>query len=209
ATHLSLTLGLRSLAQTFIGTRAAGIQAVIAAREDVESGLVDAGLVVVLGVATAVTRDAYQAVFYPHRRRQPPETRFLRGAVAMLVRRDGAADPAISFAGVECRGTRPQQQVDAVRSLVAGLDARVPGGVRLLDSALVMCREQSLELLHRVRPTISCGADPAESYALDPFARLLLDGVQHPGPGGRAVVCLGEEGTAGLLALSGPGRLVE
>jgi 3-oxoacyl-(acyl-carrier-protein) synthase len=40
ATHASLTLGLKTLAQTFIGTRAAGIQAVIAAAEDVESGLV-------------------------------------------------------------------------------------------------------------------------------------------------------------------------
>lgn len=209
ATHLSLTLGLRSLAQTFIGTRAAGIQAVIAAREDVESGLVDAGLVLVLGVATAVTRDAYQAVFHPFLRHHPPDVRFLRGAVAMLVRRDAPGQPALAFAGVECRGIRPEGQAEAVRSLLGGLDARMPGGSRLLDSALVLCRERSLEILHRVRPTFPCGADLAEGYALDPFARLLLDGVQHPGPGGRAVICLGEEGTAGLLALDAPGRLVE
>lgn len=205
ATHLSLTLGLRSLAQTFIGTRAAGIQAVIAAREDVESGLVDAGLVVVLGVATTVTRDAYQAVFHPHRRRHPPGARFLRGAVAALVRRDAAGQAGISFAGVECRGARPEAQAEAVRSLVS----RLPdGAARLIDSSLVMCRERSREILHRVRPTVAAGADVAECYALDPFVRLLLDGVQHPGASGRAVVCLGEEGTAGLLALDGPARLV-
>ena len=88
ATHASLTLGLRTLAQTFIGSRSAGIQAVMAAAEDVQSGLVETGLVVILGVATSVSRDAYQAVFHPLRRRSPPESTFLRGAVAMLVRRD-------------------------------------------------------------------------------------------------------------------------
>jgi hypothetical protein len=209
ATHLSLTLGLRSLAQTFIGTRSAGIQAVIAAREDVETGLVEAGLVVALGVATAVTRDAYQAVFHPFRRQHPPETRFLRGAVAMLVRRDAEGQAGLVFSGIQCRGPGPGQQLEAVRSLYSGLDARAPGGARLVGSSLGMCGERSLGILRRARPILPCAADPAESYALDPFVRLLLDGVQHPGAGSRAVVCLGEEGTAGLLALDGPGRVLE
>ena len=208
ATHLSLTLGLKGLAQTFIGTRAAGIQAVLAAREDVDSGLVETGLVVVLGVATSVTRDAYQAVFHLFRRRQPPEVKFLRGAVAMLVRRDAPGQPRIAYLGVRCRGTLPQSQLEAVGSLWTEAGARMPAGTRVLDSTLTMARSRSLDVIRRVGPTIPFGDAVGECYSLDPFARLLVDGVKHPGAEGRAVICLGEEGTAGLLALDGPGRLV-
>jgi hypothetical protein len=208
ATHLSLTFGLKGLAQTFIGTRAAGIQAVIAAREDVESGLVETGLVVVLGVATTVTRDAYQAVFHPFRRNQPPQFKFLRGAVAMLVRRDAPGQARISYSGVRCRGTVPQAQLDAVGSLWTEAQARMPGGTRVFDSTLYMAQTRSLDVIRRVGPTLPFGEGVGECYALDPFARLLVDGVKHPGGEGRAVLCLGEEGTAGLLALDGPGRLV-
>jgi hypothetical protein len=208
ATHLSLTIGLKGLAQTFIGTRSAGIQAVIAAMEDVESGLVDTGLVVVLGVATTVTRDAYQAVFSPFQRRHPPEVKFLRGVSAMLVRRDAAGQPRIAFAGVRCSGPGERAQVAAVGSLWAEARARMPEGSRVLDSTLCMARARSQEVLRQVVATLPAPPGIAESYALDPFARLLADGLQHPGAEGRAVLCLGEEGTAGMLALDGPPRLV-
>jgi len=208
ATHLSLTLGMKALAQTFIGTRAAGIQAVIAAVEDVESGLVETGLVVALGVATQVTRDAYSSVFHPFRRSNPPDVKFLRGAVAMLVRRDAPGQPRIAFAGVRVHGTGPQAQLDGVTALRAEAGARMADGTRMLDSTLCMSRARSVAILRRAGPTHSSGDDIAEGYALDPFVQLLVDGVKYPGPAGRAVICLGEEGTAGLLALDGPPRLV-
>jgi len=208
ATHLSLTLGMRGLAQTFIGTRSAGIQAVIAAAEDVESGLVETGLVVVLGVATAVTRDAYQAVFTPFQRRHPPEVKFLRGVAAMLVRRDAAGQPRIAFSGVRVAGPGSRAQREAAGSLWADARARMPEGTRVLDSTLIMARARSQEVLRSVVSTLPSPPGIAEGYALDPFVRLLADGVNHPGAEGRAVLCLGEEGTAGLLALDGPPRLV-
>jgi len=208
ATHASLTLGLRTLAQTFIGTRSAGIQAVMAAAEDVESGLVETGLVVVLGVATSVSRDAYQAVFHPLRRRNPPESTFLRGAVAMFVRREAPGQARLSYLGVRCMGMSHASQRKAVASLWADAGTRLKKGTRVLDSTLFMARERSLEVIRKVCPTIPFGAGVHECYALDPFVRLLVDGVQVPGDDGRAVICLGEEGTAGMIALDGPGRLV-
>lgn len=207
ATHLSLTIGLKSLAQTFIGTRSAGIQAVIAAGEDVGSGLVETGLVVVLGVATSVSRDAYQAVFHPLRRQHPPETSFLRGAVAMLVRRDAPGHPRIAYAGVRCSGPGPRAQLNVVGALWTEADVRMKDGTRVLDSTLSMNRQRSLGVIRRIGPTVPFEGGPGECYALDPFVRILVDGVRHPGSDGRAVICLGEEGTAGMLALDGPGRL--
>ena len=208
ATHLSLTIGLRSLAQTFIGTRAAGIQAVMAAVEDVQGGLVETGLVVVLGVATSVSRDAYQAVFNPLRRQYPPESKFLRGAAAMLVRRDAPGQARLTFMGLRCAGMSASSQRKALSSLWAEAGAWLKKGTRVLDSTLLMCREQSLNVLREVCPTVPFGVDFDECYALDPFVRMLVDGVRVPGDEGRAVVCLGEEGTAGMIALDGPGRLV-
>jgi hypothetical protein len=208
ATHLSLTMGLKGLAQTFIGTRSAGIQAVIAAAEDVEGGVVDSGLVVVLGVATAVTRDAYQAVFTPFRRHHPPEVKFLRGVAAMLVRRDAAGQARIAFSGVRCRGPGARAQEEAVGSLWSEARVRMAPGTRVLESTLCMARERSLEILRRVGPTLPSAGGIAESYALDPFVQILADGVLHPGAEGRAVLCLGEEGTVSMLALDNPPRLV-
>jgi hypothetical protein len=208
ATHLSLTLGMKALAQTFIGTRSAGIQAVIAAAEDVESGLVETGLVVALGVATQVTRDAYSSVFHPFRRRNPPEVPFLRGAVAMLVRRDAPGQARIAFRGVSCAGMGPGAQEAAVTWLWKEAGARMAPGTRVLESTLSMCRARSRAVLCRVGSTLSSGDGIGEGYALDPFVRMLVDGVKHPGAEGRAVICLGEEGTAGMLALDGPARLV-
>jgi len=206
ATHASLTLGLKTLAQTFIGTRAAGIQAVIAAAEDVESGLVDIGLVLVLGVATSVSREAYQAVFHPLRRQRPPEVKFLRGAAAMLVRRDAPGQPRITFTGVRVMGFGPRAQLNVVGQLWTEADVRMADGTRVLDSTLVMARPRSLGVIRRIGPTLPFGPELGECYALDPFVRLLVDGVRHPGSEGRAVLCLGEEGTAAMIALDGPGR---
>ena len=208
ATHASLTLGVRTLAQTFIGSRSAGIQAVMAAAEDVQSGLVETGLVVILGVATSVSRDAYQAVFHPLRRRNPPESTFLRGAVAMLVRRDAPGQARLTYMGLRCMGMRLSSQKKAVSSLWTEGGARLKKGTRLLDSTLLMSRERSLGVLREVCPTLPFGGGVDECYALDPFVRLLVDGVRNPGDDGRAVICLGEEGTAGMIAFDGPGRLV-
>lgn len=207
ATHLSLTIGLKSLAQTFIGTRSAGIQAVMAAGEDVESGLVEVGLVVVLGVATSVSRDAYQAVFHPLRRQQPPESRFLRGAVAMLVRRDAPGQARLAYTGVRCCGPGPRAQLNVVGALWTEADVRMKDGTRVLDSTLTMNRARSLGVIRRIGPTVPFEGALGECYALDPFVRMLVDGVRHPGSDGRAVICLGEEGTAGVIALDGPGHL--
>jgi hypothetical protein len=176
ATHLSLTLGLKGTAQTFIGTRAAAIQALMSAQEDVESGLVETGLVVALGVATGVTRDAYQAVFQPFQRRNRPDVKFLRGAVAMLVRREAAGEAKVVYTGVRCLGRGPRQQVRSVGTLWTEAEVRMSGGTRMLDSTLVMARPRSLGVIRRVGETIPFGEGLGESYALDPFVRLLLDG---------------------------------
>jgi hypothetical protein len=196
ATHLSLTLGLKGVAQTFIGTRAAGIQAIIAAREDLQSGAVDVGLVVIMGVAGRLTRDAYRAVFRPHARRRPPlEMEFLRGAAACLVRREAAGQPRIDAVGVRCFGRQESAQIRAVASRCS---SRRPE-TRLLDSTFSLAREHSLRILRRAPVDEGFG----EAFALDPFLRLLADSRRFPGPQGRAVVCLGEEGIVGLLSVGG------
>jgi hypothetical protein len=209
ATHLSLTLGLRGIAQTFIGTRAAGIQAVIGAAEDVLSGHVEAGLVVVMGVASSLTRDAYLSVYRPFQRRIRKDVKFLRGAVAMLVRRDAPGQPRLVFSGVRCGGRGPRAQLGSVASLWTEADVRMAEGTRVLDSTLLLARERSRAVLRRCGETIEVAPDLGECYALDPFARLLLDGILHPGIQGRAVLCLGEEGTAAMLALDGPARVLK
>jgi len=208
ATHLSLTLGLKGLAQTFIGTRATGIQAVMAACEDVAGGYVDAGLVVVLGVATSHTRDAYLSVYRPFQRRNREEMRFLRGAMAVLVRRDAPGQARLTFTGVRCCGRKQSPQIRAVGSLWREAGARMVDGTRVLASTLELARDRSLDLIARIGETVPIGVPLGEGYALDPFVRLLLDSRMHPGGEGRAVLCLGEEGTAAMLALDGPARVL-
>jgi hypothetical protein len=208
ATHLSLTLGLKGIAQTFIGTRAAGIQAVMAACEDVAGGHVEAGLVVVLGVATSHTRDAYLSVYRPHQRRDRKELSFLRGAVALLVRRDAPGQARLTFTGIRCCGRKPSPQLAAVGTLWAEAGVRMPAGTRVVTSTLGLAGDRSLGVIGRVGETVPIGVPLGESYALDPFVRLLLDSRMHPGGEGRAVLCLGEEGTAAMLALDGPARVL-
>jgi hypothetical protein len=208
ATHASLTLGLKGMAQTFIGTRAAGIQAVMAAVEDVESGHVETGLVVVLGVATSHTRDAYLSVYRPYQRRNREEVPFLRGVVAMLVRREAAGQARLVYSGIRCCGRRPGPQINAVRTLWTEADARMVDGTRVLTSTLCLAKNRSMGVISQVGETVPLRVPLDEGYALDPFARLLLDSRMHPGVEGRAVLCLGEEGMAAMLALNGPARVL-
>ncbi len=189
ATHLSLTFGLKGVVQTFIGSRVAGLQAVMAAAEDVEDGLVDAGLVVVLSSPTAMTRDAYGAVFQPMRRAKGVAFPLLRGALAFLVRREG---PGLELARAEVRGFGRQRAAEALRSL-GPLPDRVLGswfGLAALSarSAFAAAGLDPLRL-----------EEPGESFALDPFLQLLAE--RRAGP--RSVVVLSEEGTAGLLGVNG------
>lgn len=209
ATHLSLTLGLRGIAQTFIGTRAAGIQAVRGAAEDVAGGHVDVGLIVVLGVATSLTRDAYLSVYRPFQRRSRPDVRFLRGAVAMLVRRDAPGQPRLLHTGVCCAGRDAEAQARAVGGVWSEAAGRLKPGTRVVDSVLDLAGESGRAVIRQSAAPAPSGPDIGESYALDPFVRLMLDGALHPGPAGRAAVCLGEEGTAAVLALDGPPPVLE
>jgi hypothetical protein len=204
ATHLSLTLGIKSIAQTFIGSRAAGIQALMAAAEDVESGLIDVGLVIVMGVATSTTLEAYQAVLYPFRRQKPPEAKFLRGSMALFVRREARPHPRLTYAGTRCMGPDPRSQLTVVGSIWTEAEVGMPPDARILASTMSLA-PYSRAVIGRIGPTIPSLEGIGDSFALDPFLRLLLDGVLHPGPQGRAVLCLGEDGTAGMVVLDGPG----
>lgn len=204
ATHLSLTLGVRSIAQTFIGSRAAGIQAVMAAAEDLEYGLIDVGLVIVLGVATSTTLEAYQAVLHPFRRQAPPAANFLRGSVAMFLRREAPPHPRVTYAGSRAMGSGPRAQLTVVGSLWTEAEVDMPPNTRILESTMSLA-PHSRAVIRRIGPTTPPLEGLGDSLALDPFLRLLLDGVIHPGPEGRAVLCLGEEGSAGMIVLDGPG----
>lgn len=210
ATHLSLTLGLRHVLATFIGSRAAGIQAVQAAREDLSAGAIDEGLVVVLqGVSTRIASDAYNAIYFPRaRRRRPPEIRFLMGAAAFLLRRGGDG-PAVAYAGTLCAGGSPGDQARAVRGLWEDFRRGDPRPARALASTFCLARPRALEIVRGAlgdeAAFLAPSPEPAgESFALDPFLQLLLDARRSPVPGPRAVIALSEEGTAALLALDGP-----
>lgn len=187
ATHLSLTLGMKGLAQTFIGTRGAGIQAVMAAAEDVANGHVDTGLVVVMGVASSLTRDAYLSVYRPFQRRNRTDVKFLKGSIAVLVRKTAPGQPRLVFSGVRCSGRGPRAQLDSVSSLWTEADVKMAEGTRVVGSTLALARGRSDAVLRRVGETVPGPADLGECYALDPFVRLLLDGMRHPGGEGRAV----------------------
>jgi len=209
ATHLSLTLKMTGLAQTFIGCRVAGIQAVQSAVEDVLDGTVDAGLVVVLGTSSTLAREAYRAVYRPHQRRGPDDMRYLRGVAAVLVRREAPGQPKLLYAGVRCGGREPGQQIRTVGSLWTEADLKMKDGTRVVDSTLALARSRSMGVIRRIGETTAVPVAPGECYALDPFAKLLLDSRMHTGGEGRAVLCLGEEGTAGMLALDGPARALK
>lgn len=202
ATHLSLTLKATGVVQTFIGSRAAGIQALQAAAEDLSAGGIDAGLVVVLSFSNGLTSDAFNSIFRPFaRQRRPAPLRFRNGGVAVLLRRPAPERPAgrrITFAGVRSCGPGLEAQVAALRGLWEDYRRRHPRPRSLLASAFCLAHSRSREVLRRAlgdeAPAL---ADPAgEAFALEPVLQL-LEG--HAGPA-RAVVCLGEDGSAGLLA---------
>lgn len=191
ATHLSLTLGIRGSVQTFIGTRAASLQAVLAAREDLENGTADAGLVVVVGTSTPLTRDAYAAVLRPRSRRlRDPRPPYLRGAAAFLVRPSGAG-LRLASAAVRCAGRGSE-----ARTLSALW--RDVGGGRLLVSGHRL-KWEAVSRAVREATGLDAGPPPSygECFSLDPVLQLLLDA--RKGPGLRTLACLSEEGTVGLL----------
>jgi beta-ketoacyl synthase-like protein len=189
ATHLSLTLGFTGALQTFIGSRAAGLQALAAAREDLEDGTIDAGLVVVLSFPHALTAEAYGRLYAPDRRKEkPPALPFLSGAAAFVVRH-GKGGAELVHAGSACGGMGREDQVRTVRALVARSDVR-----SAIASTFRLAREGSLEILRAAGVSVVPSEElPGEAFALDPFLRL------RGAPG--AVAVLGEDGTAGLLTL--------
>jgi len=190
ATHLSLTLGFTGALQTFIGSRVAGIQAVAAAREDLEAGTVDAGLVVVLSFAHAMTAQAYASLYFPRRRGSAlPPLPLLNGAAAFVVRR-GVGGREILHAATCCAGLERSQQARAAGRLVgeSGITAATASTFRF-------AHERSLGILREALPKIEPPPDlGGEAFALDPFLRLRN--------GADTVLVLGEDGTAGLIALA-------
>jgi len=206
ATHLSLTFGVRGSVQTFIGSRAAGIQAVAAAAEDLEEGVTDAALVVVVGVSSTLTRHAYESLHFPFARDRRPSTLAGRNGAAAFVARRGEGPATLRYANARCSG-RGRRAVVAVRSLWEDSGAVAP---RVLASVFSLARPSALSVL---REGLGEGTeldpgpeDRGESFALDPFLLLARDAGRSPGPRLRAVACLGEEGTAGLLVVEGDPR---
>lgn len=195
ATHLSLTLGFKGSAQTFIGTRAAGIQAALAAAEDLACGAVDQALVVVLGTGTDLTAAGYHAAYRPGARRPgPPAFPMTRGAAAFALRPEAAGLPRLLGGGLCCAGRDEGRQRRAVEALAAG----APKGGREIASVFRLSRERSLRILR-----MEGGDEKPEAFALDPFLRLAEDAARAPGSGLRVAWVLGEEGTAGWLAFDG------
>ena len=203
ATHLSLTLKVTGVVQTFIGSRATGIQALQAAAEDLSAGVIDSGLAVVLSFSNALTSDAFNSLFRPYARARRPEAiRFRNGGVALLLRRaerTGPAPPRIAYAGVRVAGPDVESQSCALRGLWGDYRARHPRPASLAASAFCLARRQGQEVLRRALGDEAPRLDerPGEAFALDPVLQL-LDGEKVAG---RAVICLGEEGSTGLIAL--------
>ena len=126
----------------------------------------------------------------------------------MLVRRDAAGQARLMYSGTRCWGRLPSPQINAVGTLWTEAGARMVDGTRVVASTLSLAKDRSMEVIGRIGEMVPGRVALNESYALDPFVRLLLDSRMHPGGEGRAVLCLGEEGTAAILALDGPARLL-
>jgi hypothetical protein len=128
--------------------------------------------------------------------------------VALLVRRDAPGQARLTFTGIRCCGRKPRPQLTAVGTLWTEAEVRMTAGTRVVASTLGLARDRSMGVIGRIGETVPIGVPLGESYALDPFVRLLLDSRMHPGGEGRGVLCLGEEGTAAMLALDGPARVL-
>ena len=126
----------------------------------------------------------------------------MRGSIAMLVRKDAPGQPRILHAGLRCGGPAPKAQAAAAGALWAQAIPHFAPGSRSLGSALSVASVGRRVVDALIPPT---EAPWGECFALDPFLRLLVDGLRVPGRQGRVMLCLGEEGTAGVLALDGPG----
>lgn len=191
ATHLSLTFGMTGPLQTFIGSRAAGLQALAAAAEDLAEGVVDAALVVILSFSHELTGAAYRAAFRPFARRGGgPPLRFRDGAAALVLARDGRR-PLLRAASVSA-GRDPAAQRAAVRTLWE--EAGRPAPVVASFFSLARARSEAI-LRDALGDAVRMPPEEPEAFALDPIARAL----DPQGPG--AAVCLGEEGGAGILVL--------
>ena len=193
ATHLSLSLGLTGVVETFIGARTAGIEALIAAREDVETGTTDGALVVVQGFPTDLSAEAYKTI-YPSHPMKPS-----RGSVAFLLQRPPVEGSELIYARVRNAGRSRARQLSAVRGLWEDFRASFTDPIRIHVSTFSPAGPDGLAIVLEAlgKDAPSASLSETESFALDPFLRLLGD--KAPGP--RAVVCLSEEGTAGLVAL--------
>jgi hypothetical protein len=106
-------------------------------------------------------------------------------------------------------GRGPAAQARAVGGVWSEAEGRLKPGSRVVDSVLDLARESGRAVIRQSVIAEPPGPDFGEGYALDPFVRLMLDGALHPGPAGRATICLGEEGTAAVLALDGAAPVVE
>jgi hypothetical protein len=196
ATHLSLSLGFRGSAQTFIGTRAAGLQAALAAAEDLAAGVLDQALVVVLGTGIELTGEGYHAIYSSRQRgRDLPPFPMLRGALAFLLRREGAGLPGLKGGGARCDGRHPDAQVRALQ----GLAAEAPAEGRRVASLFSLAEGLGRGLLERAGLSLEPPESLPESFALDPLLRLLIDSARVPGPAPRTAWCLGEDGVAAWL----------
>jgi hypothetical protein len=96
-------------------------------------------------------------------------------------------------ADVVSLGRSPVRQAEAVRVVAASL----PGPARA--SVFRLSKEKSLEILrNELGRRVDAPGEPDEWFAADPWIQLAAD------PSLRSVVCLSEEGTAGVLSIDGP-----
>ncbi len=190
ATHVSLTLGLTGIIETFTGTRAAAMQAIMAASDDLLCREIDAALVVALGMGDKATKDAYGALYG----KRAGTVTYLAGAAAFVMRR-ATSSPRLVYAGACCFGPGRDDRIAAVRSLWQAYRAQSAG---LAPPAASVLSHEHAQAICDIRIAIGadavCGAG-GDSFALDPIVQLFAS------PERRAVICLSEEGTAGLLAI--------
>lgn len=191
ATHLSLTLRMTGPLQTFIGCRTAGLQALAAAAEDLALGAVDAALVVVLSFSHPLTKEAYRSIYRPFARRGTREPLRCRDGAAALVLSRAGRRPLLRVASVAA-GHDPAAQRAAVRALWEEAGRPAPAEASLFSLA----RERSAAILRdALGDAVRIPPEGPEAFALDPITRAL-----DP-QGSGTIVCLGEEGSAGILSL--------
>jgi hypothetical protein len=204
ASHLSLTLRVKGSMQTFIGSRSAGIQAVAAAQADLGSGHVDAALVVVDSIPGRLTREVFRAIFDPYGRtdgRAPCPLR--RGAAAMLLRPPGAGPATLKYAGSRFYGPGIRDQAAALHDLLAESDRRISRPNRVFASVFHMVRARGMSTIRTEAGPDILADEEGEFFALAPFRQLLGDGAGEAEARNRMAICLGEDGSAGVVSITG------